>query len=95
MAARITPGSPKPDKLMRDALRLELNLEATGDDGKRHKKYRLVARALITRGLAGDVPAIKEINDRMDGRVPQGIEGSVGVTLEQMLLNTQKKPEDE
>ena len=72
MAARKTPSKGgKPDKLMRDALLLELNREAKLADGKVTKRLRAVARKLVDRAEQGDVPAIKEIFDRVDGRVPQ------------------------
>jgi len=73
MPARKTPGSPKPDKLMRDALALELNDTVKAEDGKEHKKLRLVARRLIGEALGGNVAAINSIMDRMDGKVPQQI----------------------
>jgi Family of unknown function (DUF5681) len=72
MAARKSPSKGgKPDKLMRDALLLELNQEAKLADGKVTKRRRVVARKLVERAEQGDVPAIKEIFDRVDGRVPQ------------------------
>jgi hypothetical protein len=72
MAARKTASKGgKPDKVMRDALLLELNQEAKQAGGKVTKRLRLVARKLVDRAEQGDVPAIKEIFDRVDGRVPQ------------------------
>lgn len=75
MVARITPSKgAKPDKLMRDALSIELHEECevidpvTRKTGK-VKKLRMVARALVHAGIAGDVAAIREINERMDGKV--------------------------
>ncbi|MDP3937734.1 MAG: hypothetical protein Q8R92_06320 [Deltaproteobacteria bacterium] len=38
-------------------------------------KLRDVADALVTKALTGDVPAIKEVADRLDGKVPQGVIG--------------------
>lgn len=71
MASRKTPsGGGKPDKLMRDALLLELNQEVKQAGGKITKRLRVVARKLVDRAEQGDVPAIKEIFDRVDGRVP-------------------------
>jgi hypothetical protein len=76
LPARETPSKgSKPDKLMRDALILELHQEAVDADGVMTKKLRLVARALVDAGTKGDVPAIKEINDRVDGKAPQVIQG--------------------
>jgi hypothetical protein len=50
MAARKTPSrGGKPDKLMRDALLLELNTEAKRAGGKPTKRLRLVARKLVER----------------------------------------------
>ena len=75
MAVRKSPSKGgKPDKLMRDALSLELHQEVE-ENGQLHKKLRLVARALVTKAIGGDVPAIREINERMDGKVPQGLVG--------------------
>lgn len=76
MAARKTPsGGGKPDKLMRDALRLALHREAEDAEGNRTKKLNIVAAKLVELACDGDVQAIKEINDRIDGKVPQGIVG--------------------
>lgn len=67
----------KPDKLMRDALMLELHRDDTLSDGEKVKRLRRVAYALVMKAIDGDVAAIKEINDRIDGKVPQAttIEG--------------------
>lgn len=82
MAARSTPSrGGKPDKLMRDALILELQQEAKDADGVVTKKLRQVARKLIEKALDGDVPAIKEINDRIDGKAHQSVEMSGGLAL--------------
>jgi len=42
--------------------------------GKDHKALRKVAKALITKASDGDVSAIKEIGDRLDGRPTQATE---------------------
>lgn len=36
-------------------------------------KLRRVAEALIAKAIEGDLPAIREVMDRVDGRVPQSI----------------------
>jgi len=81
LAARKNPSrGGKPDKLMRDALLLELNREARQADGKLTKRLRVVARKLVDCAEQGEVTAIKEIFDRVDGRVPlaQHISGPEG-----------------
>lgn len=88
MAARNTPSrGGKPDKLMRDALVLELHQEAQDADGVMTKKLRQIARKLVDKAIEGDVPAIKEINDRVDGKAHQSIDmsGSLSISHEEAL----------
>ena len=54
------------DKPFADALRMEL--AAAGDD---HKKLRAIARVLIAKAEDGDLPAIQQIADRLDGKPAQ------------------------
>jgi hypothetical protein len=61
----------KQEKPFRDALRMEL--AALQDDDQRG--LRKIARALITAAEGGDMQAIKEFADRVDGKVPQAISG--------------------
>lgn len=63
------PGGRPKTKLFREALIRAL--EAAGDD---QKKLDVVATALFLKASDGDVPAIRELADRIDGKVPQGIE---------------------
>jgi hypothetical protein len=62
-------GRPKT-KPFKDALRKAI--ETAGDD---NKALKLVAAALLAKAQEGDVPAIKEIADRLDGKVAQPISG--------------------
>lgn len=48
--------------------------DATGDGDK--KKLRALADKLVEKALEGDVSAIKEIGDRIDGKPKQQIEHS-------------------
>jgi hypothetical protein len=61
--ANTGPGR-KPDKLMRDALIVALKREAEDANGVHTKKLYLIADKLVEKALAGDIQAIKEINDR-------------------------------
>ena len=60
-------GRPKSSKLFNDMLRLAL-ASKTGDinDG-----LRVIVRALIAKALGGNMQAIKEVADRLDGRPHQ------------------------
>ena len=61
---------PSKDKPFRDALRMEIL--AMGED---HKGLRKIAKSLVGNAIAGDNVAIREIADRIDGKVPQAIVG--------------------
>jgi len=63
-------GSPNKDKIYRQALMMEL---ATAGDNL--AAAREIAKVHIARCKAGDMQAIKEFADRLDGKVPQGIVG--------------------
>jgi hypothetical protein len=63
-------GSPNKDKPFRDALRKRL-FEAKGD----MRRLDRIADELVKAAEIGNVIAIKEVADRMDGRVPQAIVG--------------------
>lgn len=46
------------------------------------KEYALpILEALVAKALTGDVPAIKEFNDRAYGKAPQAITGEAGKPL--------------
>lgn len=59
-------GRPKQAKQFRDALLRQL--DKAGDDGK---KLDSVARRLVENAIGGETAAIREIADRIDGKVPQ------------------------
>jgi hypothetical protein len=63
----------RQEKPFRDALILEI--KAAGDD---HKALRRVAAALLSKAMEGDMQAIRELGDRVDGKVPQALQHEGG-----------------
>lgn len=72
MAGGRPKGSTKP-KIMADALMLALSREAENEDGPT-KKLHIIANQLVELAMTGDVPAIKEIFDRIDGKPHQSVD---------------------
>lgn len=62
------------DKAWRDALRLAVMRPADEKAPKPKTNLDVLALALISAGKTGDVPALKEIGDRLDGKVPQALQ---------------------
>lgn len=62
-------GRPASEKTFANMLRIALK-EAHAEGGD---KLRAVAQALVDKAITGDVGAIKEIGDRLDGKVAQQI----------------------
>jgi hypothetical protein len=70
MAVNHTARGQQRDKPFRDALRMEI-ADADGN----HKRLRRIATALLRKASEGYVDAIREVADRLDGKVPQAIGG--------------------
>jgi hypothetical protein len=68
------PRGQQRDKIYREALRLEL---ADMSEGVDLKKLREIARTHIEKAAAGDMQAIKELADRLDGKPAQQLEHAV------------------
>ena len=64
-------GRPPKEKSFANMLNIAIK-EAT-EEGT--SKLRAVADALVAKAINGDVQAIKEVADRIDGKVPQGVIG--------------------
>ncbi len=74
MAARRTkPGGSKPDKVWTDALRLAVMREVK--KGEPTKRLEVLAAKLVELAASGNMAAIKEIGDRLDGKPAQVIAG--------------------
>ena len=67
----------KGEKHWRDALMIAVNDIRAGDDGEPKKALRLIAEKAVELAIAGDIQAIKEIGDRMDGKARQETETTV------------------
>lgn len=62
----------KSAKTWRDAI--ERALSKPHEGSKTIKRLEAAAEALVAAGLAGDVSALKEIGDRIDGKAAQPID---------------------
>ena len=65
------PGGRVQDKPFRTALDMEL--KAAGED---HKKLRAIARKLLNEAEDGNMQAIREVADRLDGKPAQAVQHS-------------------
>ena len=75
-------GAENKDKPWRNALRKAVcELRTADGDDKEVKALGLLADRLVTKGLEGDIAAIKEIGDRLDGKAVQGVELDLAVTV--------------
>ena len=62
-----TPAGDRAMRPMRSALDTQLRREDDDGEGGKASLLQLIARKLAAKALAGDLDAIKEIFDRMDG----------------------------
>lgn len=65
---RQTQRGPKSDKLWSDAVRRAV---LRSDKGSKTRRLEQLADKLVALGIEGEVAAIKEIGDRIDGRPMQ------------------------
>jgi hypothetical protein len=73
LAARIKPSTgAKSDKLWRDAIHRAVKQRLKGEGNP--LALDQLARKLVDCALQGDIPALKEIGDRLDGKAVQGVE---------------------
>jgi hypothetical protein len=64
-----------------------LNRAISQDDGKR---LRQAAEKLLTLAAEGDVPALRELGDRLDGKAIQRLAGEIDEPIRVILEATQK-----
>ncbi len=100
VAARKVGGRPKGsygDKIWRDAINLAVKewREDPTKDGKVKKvrALRLLARRLVDCGLEGDVTALRELGDRLDGKAMQGVDLKMTITgIERRIIDVTPVP---
>lgn len=78
----------RKDKPFRDAL-----LRAIKSKGPDDKALVMVAHSLLRQSQKGNVAAIKEVADRLDGKVPQGIIGDEGGPLVLQVIRYVVEPD--
>ncbi len=71
MAAPIKPAGAKSDKLWRDAIMRAVRRVQEGKGNP--QALDLLADKTVSMGLGGDMAAIKEIGDRLDGKPTQTV----------------------
>jgi hypothetical protein len=75
-------GRPPSEKTFANMLRVAIkDAHVTGGD-----KLRAVAEALVNKAISGDVQAIREVADRLDGKVPQAVDASVSGNITVQLV---------
>lgn len=79
------------DKTWRDTLRkLSREVQLDPADGKRRRRLETMGRALFLKADEGDVTAIKEIGDRLDGKPAQAVDVALAVaitTIERRIID--------
>lgn len=74
MAARATPSlGKKPDKIWHHAIMRAVKRPTTEELDETAPRLELLADQLVLKGMAGDVAAMREIGDRLDGKPAQSI----------------------
>lgn len=75
----------RPPKEKSFANMLNIAIKQATEDGR--DKLRAVADALLDKAMSGDVQAIKEVADRLDGKVAQAIVGDDEGGPVQIIIN--------
>jgi hypothetical protein len=79
-------GRPPSEKTFSNMLRIAI-MEAKEGGGN---KLRAVADALVDKAMSGDVPAIREVADRLEGKVAQPVTGRDGGPIEYANLTEEQ-----
>ena len=75
------PNGRAKDKLWADAIRIAVNEAYEGGD---RKKLRVLADKLVDKAIEGEIAAMKEIGDRLDGKAAQSGDVTHHKSIEEM-----------
>jgi hypothetical protein len=75
------PRGPKADKIWANALRLAVMRETEDENGVKTNYLNRIAQNMVKKANEGDVMAMKEIGDRLDGKPAQAIENTGSLTV--------------
>lgn len=81
------PKGAKPEKLMRDALMIALKRQVKSANGQKTIQVTRIAEKMVEMAADGDSTLIKEIFDRVDGKVAQAVTGKDGRDLFALLAS--------
>ena len=91
MAAPNNPKGAKSDKLWRNAIMVAVKREMTDAEGKPTKKLALLADKLVNEAIDGNVVALKEIGDRLDGKASQAVDAKVDNVTRVIITDPTKR----
>lgn len=86
---RLAEPKAKSDKVWREAV---MRAVARRNSKKDPQAIEKLADSLVAKGLDGDVSALKEIGDRLDGKPSQGVDISGGMNLTVEIVRFADKP---
>lgn len=72
------------DKQLRDALMASLNRPA--EKGTKTKRLQMVADALVDAAIKGELTALREVFDRVDGKFPKGTANPAKKAPEELVI---------
>ena len=78
-------GRPWTDALRKAVLRL-------AEDGSKRKKLDVIAAGVVNAAVAGDMAAVTEIANRLDGKPAQQIDGDGALTIILSYQRTRELP---
>lgn len=85
------PGGRPKQKLWTEAIKRAVE-KVDQTDGVSQARLDSLAEALVAAGLAKEVQALKEIGDRLEGKVPQALVGADGESAPELVITWLSQP---